>query len=132
MYYRLDVDLGRMNTRVQTASNEGTSLCSGLLIEEGGLELPFRCEMLVDPDLLEAHGEEDVGELEEEEDDDGENEGGEAPLFYSFYPSACVMTKQMVAALERAGVDNLQTFPATVGCAQLNRTFDEYLAGFRR
>ncbi len=51
MYYRLDVDLGRMNTRVQTASNEGTSLCSGLLIEEGGLELPFRCEMLVDPDL---------------------------------------------------------------------------------
>lgn len=116
-YYRLSVDLVRMNTRIASFTNRWHSLTSGRPLDEGALKLPYRCEMLVDEELLD--------EVDSEEADD-QPEPPEAPLFYSFYPSASVMHDELIEALVRAGVDGLQVFPAIVRCEALDLTFDDY------
>lgn len=117
MYYRLHVDLVHMNTRIDEITNIWHSLSSGQPLAEEELELPYRCSMTLDEELLD-------GSEPEASDDEQEFEH---PLIYSFYPSSCVMKKEMVEMLLDAGVDNLQVFPAVVRCDALHTIFEDYV-----
>jgi len=112
----MGVNLVNMNTRIGKISNIWHSLTSGQPIDEDALSLPYRCTMLLDEELADASV---------SKEDDNEQEP-EQPLFYSFYPSACVMKNEMVETLLGAGVDNLQVFPAIVDCNATNTTFNDY------
>lgn len=91
MYYTFGTD-GQENTYMglKTGQNSHVSLMGGRLldIKADEIELPYRYTMTVDD--------------------------GEAPRMYDFYPGAFLMTQRLTAALQAAGVDNLQLFACKI------------------
>lgn len=88
MYYRLGVEPSLKCGYLELEENECISLILGKLIKEDDLVLPYPFKIRVNP----RHG------LE----------------MSDFYPNRNVMSKRLVAALQSAGVDNLQVFPAEI------------------
>ena len=95
MYFRLDADVADMSQYWEQQNNQHVMTIMGelLSVEEDAIELPFQFTVTFTPGL----------------DGEPRRQG-----LYDFVPSTNTMHKRLVAALEAAGVDNLQTFPAEV------------------
>jgi hypothetical protein len=102
MYYRLDSDDVRLSGQVRKDANKHETLQNGAIIDETKLKLPWPYTVVLE--------------------DDEELELGD------FYPDVGLMSKRLVAALQEAGVDNLQTFPAVLNNSRNGETIDDFLA----
>ena len=92
MYYRLDSDLAEQNVYLEAQSDDFISVISGAPLP-ADTPVPFRYVMEVDSD-----------------------EEGEPmqPVMFSYFPGDSLMHKKLIDTLQKAGVDNLQTFPAII------------------
>lgn len=98
MYYKLSSDMGgEPNTRLVELNNEIAQIRRGRLIADLKaayiMELPFRFN------------------LDVQTNEDGSRQ---EPRLSAYYFASEVMRKDLVEALKRAGVDNLQVFPAVI------------------
>lgn len=105
MYYRLDVDLTVQNVYLDLETDLYVSFTSGSPLAPD-IAGPFRFSMEVDAD-----------------------EEGEAmePIPFAFYPENALMSRSLVATLEAAGVDNLQTVPAVVVNGETGEENQDYV-----
>jgi hypothetical protein len=102
VFYRLKADPGVTGGLVRKEDNMDETLMSGALIDESELTLPWPFVVVVNK----KHG------LEISE----------------YHPGAKVMSKRLVAALQAAGVDNLQTFPAEIKNSDTGEIIRDFVA----
>ena len=98
MYFKISGDIGgEPNVTMKKLNNESAMIRSGRLITDQAkayiMELPFRFAMKV------------------RRNDDGTRQN---PRFMAYYEATQLMQKRLFEALQRAGVDNLQSFPAVL------------------
>jgi hypothetical protein len=102
MYFRLQAQPGPKSGYLKQHNNQHETLMTGALVDESELESPWQYTAMVSK----THG------LE----------------LSDFYPDATLMSKRFVGALEAAGVDNLQTFPAEIKNNQTNEIIRDFVA----
>jgi hypothetical protein len=105
MYYRLGGDLADCNVYLERSFRGVLSFISGKPLS-GNLPAPFQFTMEVNLDV-------DGNPME--------------PRLDAYFPEQSVMHKRLVAAIQAAGVDNIQTFPAVLTNARTAQTINEYL-----
>ncbi len=95
MYYRLQHDRAEMSQYWEATNNSHLRMSLGLLIDvaEDEVKVPFQFSVSYSPGL------------------DG---NPKVQPLYEYVSNVNVMSKRLVAALQAAGVDNLQVFPAVV------------------
>lgn len=101
MYYRLGTEFTERSGYVSKEDNQHETLLGGSLVPDGRLTLPWPFIVNVD-----------------------EEEGLEMS---DYYPDKHLMTKRLIAALEAAGVDNLQTFPAEITNSETGDVIRDYM-----
>jgi uncharacterized protein DUF1629 len=110
MYYRLAIDEVAANVYLARESNEFITLIEGTRLPDD-TPVPFEFSMSVDEGL-----------------DENDEDVTEEPRMYAFFPEPCVMHNKFVTALRKAGVDNVQTFPAVITEEESGRNFKGYVA----
>jgi hypothetical protein len=110
MYYRLANDSVTGNVYLARKSNKFITLIDGTRLPDD-TPVPFKFSMTVDRGI-----------------DEDEEEVVEEPRMFAFFPEPCVMHQNFVAALRKAGVDNVQTFPAVITEEETGRQFTDYVA----
>jgi hypothetical protein len=108
VYYRLRIDVAGMSQYWELENNEDLRLGLGISVdvEEDQIELPFRLKVSYHPGL------------------DG---NPKVQPLYDYVTNVKVMTKRLVAAIQSAGVDNLQIFPAVVTDSVSGAKSEEYV-----
>ena len=106
MYFRLSSDLDECNVYIERDFREAISFIGGEILE-GAPPVPLRFTMEVDDD-------EDGNPME--------------PRLDAYFPEESLMHKRLVAVMESAGVDNIQTFPAILTDGGTDQTNDDYVA----
>lgn len=111
MYYKISGDIGgEPNVLMEALNNETARLQSGVFISDPKAkrisELPFRFNMKV------------------RRNEDGSRQ---EPRLSAYYDASQLMRKDLVAALQRAGVDNLQVFPAIITDNERDTALEDYV-----
>jgi len=102
VFYRLKADPGLTGGYVRKQANKHETLMSGALVDESELDLPWPFIVVPNKD----HG----------------------LRISDYHPGAKVMSKRLVAALQAAGVDNLQTFPAEITNNETGEVIRDFVA----
>ena len=108
MYFRLQCDVTNMSQYWEQINNEHLSLILGCLVSEteDQIQLPFQFKVRYHPGI------------------DG---NPKVQPVYDYVASVQTMHKRLVAALQAAGVDNLQIFPAVVTDTVSGHTSEDYV-----
>lgn len=106
MYYRLTIDLSEVNVSIEQESHIELDLYGGEAIRDP-IDAPVEFSVEID------------------EDEDGTPE---SPNLFAYFPDASLMTRDLVAALESLGVDNIQALPARLVCEGTGQVIDDYVA----
>jgi hypothetical protein len=104
MHFRLGSDLTDCNVYLERAFGGRVSFTRGELLP-ADLATPLRFTMEVDLDT-------DGNPME--------------PRLDAYFPEESVMDKRLVAAMQAAGVDNIQTFPAVLTNARTGQVINDY------
>lgn len=121
MYYKLTIDLIRLDTTVKQSEHAGMVLTRGRLIEDV-ISYPLKYNLTKGEPFVEF-------DIEDESIDFDEMiEQSEGSGRFAYYPNECLMTNEMVDVIKNSGVDNIQIFPAIIQNGETGEVIDNYLA----
>lgn len=120
MYYRLTIDLIRLDTDIDEVSRIHVALTRGRFIEQG-CEPEFHYVFIKGDSFVEF-------DIEDEDFDfDQAVTDSEGAGRYAYYPNQCLMVRELVDEIKRCGVDNIQVFPAIITDERTNEPINDYL-----